>query len=429
MMKPNSEWELAQWLSDLETRNVQEIQLGLDRILEVAQKLQLDVASCPVITVAGTNGKGSTVAALEQIYHSAGYKVGAYTSPHLLHFNERIRVGLQPITDHELCQIFYRIDRVRGTIVLTYFEMTTLTALWYFKRSELDVIILEVGLGGRLDATNILDADVAIITTIDFDHQDFLGITLEAIGYEKAGILRQGKPFIYADEEPPTTVIKVASDYFSQANYLGLDYIIKENVDDWNLHYGARHLNHLPKPAIHLKSAAAAIIACLILESRLPVFYEQIQKALSNVFIPGRLQLEEGLVSVLYDVSHNSQSVQLLAEKLQTLNTQGKIHAIFSALKDKDIPALIMPLKDKIDCWYPAQLDVKRAISANLLLSYFKNAEISVEICYNSPVHAFEIALNQAKPGDLIVVYGSFFTVGHVMAARSNRRFDETSNG
>lgn len=421
--------DLAQWLSDLETRNTQEIQLGLERIREVAQKLQLDVATCPVITVAGTNGKGSTVAALEQIYHDAGYKVGAYTSPHLLQFNERIRVGKKPIAEHDLCQIFHCIEQAREATVLTYFEMTTLAALWHFKQNALDVLILEVGLGGRLDATNILDADVAIITTIDFDHQDFLGNTLEAIGYEKAGILRQGKPFIYADTHPPAAIMEIAVALSSQTYYLGAEYIIEENSVDWSLHYGLRTLNHLPKPTINLKSAAAAIVASIILESRLPISMEQIQKALPHIFIPGRLQLEEGLVSVLYDVSHNPQSVCLLASKLCELNTQGKVHAVFSALKDKDILALLMPLKEYVDCWYPAQLDSKRAISANLLLSYFKNAEISGEICYNNPILAFETALNQAQPGDLIVVYGSFFTVGHVMAARLNRRFDETSNG
>lgn len=428
MVKPYNEWGLAEWLSDLETRNSQEIQLGLTRIQEVAQKLKLLSTECCVITVAGTNGKGSTVTALEHLYHAAGYQVGTYTSPHLLQFNERIRVDLTPISDQDLCTAFGTIEAARGQIILTYFEMTTLAALWHFKHACLDLIILEVGLGGRLDATNILDADLAIITTIDFDHQDFLGTTLEAIGYEKAGILRQGKPFIYADTNPPATIVEVATQRSCSTYFLDKEYSFTEQKTHWSIQCGEQQLNNLPKPSIQLKSAAAAIMATFLLARDLPVSYEQVCSALRHIFIPGRLQLQKGPVSILYDVSHNSQSAKLLANTLYSLDNKGTVHAVFSALKDKDIGGLIEPLKDCVDQWYPAQLDVKRAISANLLLSYFKKAEIFVEICYNSPLVAFETALNQAEPGDLIVVYGSFFTVGQVMAAKPNRRFDETGN-
>lgn len=191
MHTPWSEWDLNHWLTHLETRNTQEIQLGLTRVLTVAQKLNLQRPNCKVITVAGTNGKGSTVTALETIYHQSGFRVGTYTSPHLLVFNERIRINLTPIQDKDLCKAFSVIEEARYPTNLTYFEMATLAALWYFKQHDLDLIILEVGLGGRLDATNIVDTDLAIITTIDFDHQNFLGDTLELIGYEKAGILRK----------------------------------------------------------------------------------------------------------------------------------------------------------------------------------------------------------------------------------------------
>lgn len=191
MHTPWSEWDLSHWLTHLETRNTREIQLGLTRVLTVAQKLNLQRPNCKVITVAGTNGKGSTVTALETIYHQSGFRVGTYTSPHLLAFNERIRINLAPIQDKDLCQAFSVIEEARYPTNLTYFEMATLAALWYFKQHDLDLIILEVGLGGRLDATNIVDTDLAIITTIDFDHQNFLGDTLELIGYEKAGILRK----------------------------------------------------------------------------------------------------------------------------------------------------------------------------------------------------------------------------------------------
>lgn len=419
---------IDEWLYDLETRNTQEIQLGLKRIMEVAQKLSLQLPGCPVITVAGTNGKGSTVTSLETIYHVAGYKVGAYTSPHLIQFNERIRVNLTPISDDDLCQAFSVIEELRGEVLLTYFEMTTLAALWYFKKMDLDVVILEVGLGGRLDATNIVDAELSIITTIDFDHQDYLGTTLDAIGYEKAGILRTGKPFIYADISPPDSIIDVGMQLSAPAYFLGQEFSIQEQESVWSLHFNEQlklaSVSGLPKPSIQLKSAAAAITACLLLSHDLPVTHSHFQVAMQRIFIPGRLQLHKDTVSTLFDVSHNPQSVKLLADTVCTLK-KAKVHAVFSALKDKDILGLIRPLKDCVDCWYPAQLDGKRAASADLLLTFFKDAEIPVDICYNNPLVAFETALKQAKPGDLIVVYGSFFTVSHVMA---NRRFNEISN-
>ncbi|WP_273199163.1 MULTISPECIES: bifunctional tetrahydrofolate synthase/dihydrofolate synthase [Legionella] len=424
----NQKKSLDEWLHDLETRNTQEIQLGLTRISEVAKKLGLHHPGCPVITVAGTNGKGSTVTSLETIYHVAGYKVGAYTSPHLIQFNERIRVNLSPIADDDLCQAFSIIDAAREKTSLTYFEMTTLAALWYFKKMDLDIIILEVGLGGRLDATNIVDAELSIITTIDFDHQDYLGTTLDAIGYEKAGILRPGKPFIYADINPPSSITNAAMQLSAPAYFYGQGFVIQEQDSVWSLHYNEQltltSVSGLPKPSIQLKSAAAAITACLLLADVLPVAHTHFQTAMQRIFIPGRLQLHEDTVSILFDVSHNPQSVKLLADNLHRLQ-KAKVHAVFSALKDKDILGLILPLKDCVDCWYPAQLDGKRAATADCLLTFFKDAEIPVEICYNNPLVAFETALKQAKPGDLIVIYGSFFTVSHVMA---NRRFNEISN-
>lgn len=429
LSKPNC---IKSWLHDLETRNTQEIQLGLTRIREVAKKLQLHHAKCKVISVAGTNGKGSTVTALETIYHGAGYKVGAYTSPHLMHFNERIRAHLQPITDEDLCYALSVIEEARAEIMLTYFEMTTLAALWYFNKLPLDLIILEVGLGGRLDATNIIDADLSIITTVDFDHQDFLGNTLNAIGYEKAGIIRPGKPFIYADTHAPETVVQVAKELAAPSYFLDNDYFIQEQENAWSVQLTLKDqllvtVSELSKPKIQLKSAAAALIACLLLDEYLPIPQMQLQKAMQEIFIPGRLQFIQGEVNVLYDVSHNPQSVALLANNVpcilkkiaETTGKKAKVHAVFSALKDKDILGLISPLKDCVDHWYPAQLENKRALSAALILAFFKDAEIWIEKCYNDPLIAFETAHSRAQPGDLIVVYGSFFTVSQVMGCMS----------
>lgn len=420
MHKPWSDWDLITWLNNLENRHSQEIQLGLDRILKVARQLNLQAPESQVVTIAGTNGKGSTVSALEAIYHSAGYSVGSYTSPHLISFNERIRINLTPVPDDRLCQAFSVIEEARGSTVLTYFEMTTLAALWQFKESNLDVIILEVGLGGRLDATNIVDADLAIITTIDYDHQDFLGNTLEAIGYEKAGILRKEKPFIYADKNPPLTIINRARELNVSSFIYGKDYSIVENTVTWNIIFQNHSEEELPKPRIQLKAAAAAILATYLLRDKLPVSHKHRVLAMEKVFIPGRLQLLKGTPNILYDVSHNAQSARLLADTLGSMNIKGRVHAVFSALKDKDISSLIFPLKDCVTYWYPAQLNNKRAASANTLLSIFKDAEISVKICYTNPFIAFETALNQSQAGDLIVVYGSFFTVGQVMAAQHN---------
>lgn len=421
------------------------IELGLERIAQVAQALNLINPSCIVITVAGTNGKGSTVNALETIYHEGGYRVGSYTSPHLIHFNERIKVNLIPIPDADLCRIFCIIEAASNKIVaLSYFEITTLAALLYFKEQNLDIMILEVGLGGRLDATNIIDSNLAIITTIDYDHQDYLGETLDAIAYEKAGIMRPNKPVIYADINPPESILKRSQALDSPLYLYNKDFYFNERSEFWDLidvrgvaaELFNQTLEALPKPQIQLKSASAAIIAVSLLERNLAVSKASIYKAMSAVFVTGRLQLSRSSkdgVSILYDVSHNPQSARLLAQTLKTRFRKAhaydacsssdkdaqlpfKIHAVFSALKDKDIFNLIVPLKDCIDRWYPAQLDNIRAASADYLLAECKNAQIVADICYNSPLIAFNEALKQAEYGDLIVVFGSFFTVAQVMA-------------
>jgi dihydrofolate synthase/folylpolyglutamate synthase len=418
---PLIKWDAAQWLRHLERRSLNPIQLGLDRVLKVASRLNLLVPACKVITVAGTNGKGSTVNALETIYHQAGYKVGSYTSPHLIEFNERIKVDLTPISDLELCEAFVTIESARGEVDLTYFEVATLAALVHFKKMSLDIIILEVGLGGRLDATNIIDSDVAIITTIDFDHQDYLGTTLEAIGYEKAGILRREKPFIYADLNPPQSILKVAAERSSPVYLYEEAFFFTDHGSDWVFNGCGQALKGLTKPKIQLKSASAALTACFLLQEDLPISLECMYLAMSRIFVPGRLQLthlEQQNVDVLYDVSHNPQSAQLLADTIKSYRHVKKVHAVFGALLDKDIMGLITPLKDCIDYWYPAQCDNKRAAPADYLLTRCKKAEILVEICYNSPLIAYEAALSHVESGDLIVVFGSFNTVSPIISAQ-----------
>jgi len=420
LYKPWNNWDLNAWLHHLEFRHAQEIQLGLARISAVAKKLRVTHFDAKIITVAGTNGKGSTVAALEALYHTAGYRVGAYTSPHLIRFNERIRVNLDLISDQSLCRIFAHIEENREDIHLTYFETITLAALLYFQEQKLNVILLEAGLGGRLDATNIIDTDLAVITTIDFDHQELLGNTLEHIGYEKAGILRKGKFFIYADANPPLSIINVVEELEVNALYYDKDYSITEQGGEWSVYWANKAFKNITRPTIQLKSAAAAIIATGLLQSDLPIAPDTIEQAMRQVFIPGRLQFLQNKVSFFYDVSHNAQSARLLADTIRKILKKKSVHAVFSALKDKDIFNLISPLKDCVDHWYPAQLNNKRAASSDKLLATFKDAEIFPDICYNSPLVAFDMAVSQAKAGDLIVVYGSFYTVGQIMTARHN---------
>lgn len=418
LQKQWTNWNLSQWLRCLENRYTQEIQLGLSRVLEVAQKLKLQTPECQVITVGGTNGKGSTVAALEQIYRAGGYQVGVYTSPHLISFNERIKVNGIKISDKDLCRCFSFIEEERAQVQLTYFEMTTLAALLYFKQQHLDIIILEVGLGGRLDATNIIDSDLAIITTIDYDHQEYLGNNLEAIAFEKAGIIRANKPVIYADENPPQSIVERANSLKAPLYVLGRDYSFLVKGEYWELNLLDQCITQLPIPKIQLNSAAAALAACQILQPNLSVLTKALQRAMTLVFIPGRLQWCHGPINLLFDVSHNRQSVNLLANKLNALEGKMKIRAVFSALKDKNLYELIFPLKDCVHHWYPALLDTKRAASADLMISEFKKAEIHVETCYNSPLIAFNTAYNEAREGELILVYGSFYTVGQVMATQ-----------
>ncbi len=416
-------FSLNEWLNHLENRHSEEIQLGLTRIKTVAERLDLLNLDATIFSVAGTNGKGSTVAALEAVYLAAGYQVASYTSPHLINFNERIRVNQQPIPDKKLCAAFTAIEQARDNVHLTYFEMATLAALWYFKQFKLDVIILEVGIGGRLDATNIIDSDLAIITTVDLDHQDYLGDTIEAIGYEKAGVLRANKPFIFADDTPPESVIEQAR----KLNALRLCYSSQVTEDSIHIKPAMPFPDHInvPLPKINPKAAAAAIAASAYLHTILPINPTHWAEAMQNVSILGRQQFVEGAVSILFDVAHNPQAVSLLADFIKRYQPKGKVHAVFSGLQDKDLQGLIQPMHSYVDFWYPAVLSSKRAASKSLLKTVFKAANCSIPADFSDPSAAYQVAMQHANPGDLIVVYGSFLTVSAVMAHRMERQEEE----
>jgi len=409
------DFSLDDWLFYLENSHAKEIQLGLTRISEVACRLDLIKTDAIIITVAGTNGKGSTVAALSSIYLAAGYKVATYTSPHLQVFNERIAINNEPISNQDLCNAFIEVEKKKENIELTYFEFSTLAALCYFKKNSPDVIILEVGLGGRLDATNIIDADLSIITTIHFDHQEYLGNTIEEIAYEKAGIIKNNKICIYGDYETPLSIVNQAHLLNTRLYCLGQNYSFNIKQDYFELYDINGEKHNLIIPKINIKSAAAAVIACDLLQSSLPINSMQINEGMKKISICGRLQVQGDKVRTLLDVSHNPQAVLLLRDFIKELKPAGRIHAVFSGLKDKDLCGLINPLKSLVNFWYPAVLSGKRSSSQSLLMGAFSKENCKVSICYSDPTEAYYAALKAAIDGDLIVVYGSFFMVSAII--------------
>lgn len=427
LSEPNEAWTLDQWLYFLEHRHKEAIQLRLVNPARVANSLNILKWSIPVITVGGTNGKGSTVAALSAIYQAAGYRVGQFTSPHLFRFNERICINQQPIADNDLCRLFSQIEIARSDTSLTYFETSLLAALLYFKEADLDIVILEVGVGGRLDATNIIDSDLAIVTTVDLDHQDLLGADKEAIGKEKAGIFRQNRPAIYADFVPPRSIVYHAQLLESELFCLGKDYqFCVENQELHIQHPFQKESVRLPVPMLHPHAAVSAVIASLCLRDRLPVCTQDWVTAMQTMQIVGRQHWvsAEG-ITFLYDVAHNPQAVNALVQGIEKrlamqIAPPGTIHAVFSALKDKDICGLIKPLSSIVEQWYPACLTTgPRAATAKQLQMAFSEALDKQLPCYDNPIQASHAALAAAKPGDWIVVYGSFLLVGAVMTAHT----------
>ena len=420
------DWTASQWLSHLENRHHDVIKLGLNRIKQVASKLNLLKPNAVVITVAGTNGKGTTVAALSAIYRAAGYRVGAYTSPHLLAFNERISVNGELIADEALCNAFAQIETTRSATHLTYFETTTLAALLYFQQCQVDVMILEVGMGGRLDATNLISPLLSIITTIDYDHHEYLGNTLDSIGFEKAGILRKETPFIYADTTAPTSISHCALLLHCPSYYNGHQYQIQASDSGYQFVCGEKELN-FPPLSWHPNAIGAALMATLCLQDKLPVADAARLQGVLSITLEGRQQYRTSKdgVKVLFDVSHNAQSASYLAHKLADSASNQRVHAVFAALGDKDLDALVHPLLEKVDYWYPAQLSGKRATQPEALHFLFNKYDIMVEDLYNSPLQAYQAACQKACLDDLIVVYGSFVTVGEVLAAL-NKEFSRS---
>lgn len=410
---------LLNWLAHLEQLHPKTIELGLDRVSAVKSRLGLEF-SIPVITVGGTNGKGSTCAMLEAILTAAGYKVGLYSSPHLLRYNERVRIASQEVPDDALCAAFAAVEEARGEISLSYFEFGTLAALWLFKRGGLDALILEVGLGGRLDAVNMLDADCAIITSIDLDHMDYLGDDRESIGFEKAGIFRPEKTAVCIDRAPPDSLLEQAQTKQARLRRIGLDFGV-ERVDDSQWRYWQQDgwRLSLPPPALRggyqLDNASACIAALASLKDRLPVSPDNIRSGLLSAFVPGRFQVLRHQPLAVIDVAHNPHAARALASNLGQMATPGNKIAVFAMLADKDIAGVIEAMRAEVDLWLIAPIHQARGADIALLQDRLRSAGVTAVRGFPDVKAAWRHACQIAGDGDRIAAFGSFHTVAEVM--------------
>ena len=428
-----SNWQLADWLAYCESIHPVGIDMGLTRVGEVARRMTLKF-DCPVVTVAGTNGKGSTCAMLESILSEAGFKTGVYSSPHLVHFEERCRMQRQVIKADWLLPHFEKVELARQAVPvmsLSYFEFTTLAILSLMSTSNLDIAILEVGLGGRLDATNIIDADCAVITSIDLDHTELLGKTREAIGFEKAGIMRSGKPVVCSDPLPPQSIIQHAADIGADLWLLARDYHLGGDKQQWSWaaseQRGRRQYNGLAYPALRganqLINAAGVLAALDAIRPLLPVTAQAVRNGFAFVEFPGRFQIIPGQPTLVLDVAHNPHSVAALTANLDAMSYHPRTHAVFGAMADKDLGAMLSKISPLIDCWYVCDLPTPRAATASALQSQIEAMLVlekkrlhtpSVSL-HSSPQSGLDAALLIADPTDRIVVFGSFFTVGGIL--------------
>ena len=430
--RPTSTSRLADWLSYLETLHPKTIALGLDRVAEVARRLEISI-TCPVFTITGTNGKGSICAYLDAILRAAGYRVGLYTSPHLLRYNERVRIDGVEATDPALTTAFEAVEQARGDVQLTYFEYGTLAALWMFARANLDTLVLEVGLGGRLDAVNIIDADVAIISGIGIDHVEYLGGTRESIGAEKAGVLRPGRFGVCADPDPPSSVLARADEIGAKLLRIGTDFGYLTDKTQWQFwmrRQGTADGNSelmrrsgLPYPAlrgaVQVRNASAALTALELASPRLAVPMQAIREGLINVDWPARFQVLPGRPAIVLDVAHNPQAASILASNLGDMGYFGTTTAVFSILADKDIEGVAGAMIKSIDRWIVAPSEGARGagvgrIREGLIAAGVRDSDI---VDSANIADALFRATADAGDADRIVVFGSFVTIAAALRA------------
>ena len=410
---------LTDWLGYIESIHPSTIDLTLERIKVVIERLNLDI-SFPILTVGGTNGKGSTCSILESIYREAGYKVACYTSPHFLNFNERIKIQTLAVSDEVICEAFSRIESAREDVTLTYFEYGTIAAMIIFSEAHVDVAILEVGLGGRLDAVNVFDADCAIVTTVDLDHMDYLGHTREAIGFEKAGIYRTEKTSICGDFDPPQSLIKHAELIHADLKIIGKDFGYEAHHDSFDFLIDSTFVMNLPLPKLQgdfqLANATNALMAVKAMEDKLPLTEISIQKGITLTLLPGRFQEVKKMPSLILDVAHNPQAARSLSHNLKTHVVPGKTIAVFSILKDKDIFGVINELNLDIDDWFIAEIQNERAASIENISNTIQKINLSAHIkAFKNIQEAYQFASKEVTRNDRIIVFGSFFTVADIM--------------
>ena len=438
MLSMENPSNLEQWLAHCERIHPRSIDMGLERVRAVAHRMNLRL-KVPVITVAGTNGKGSTCAMLEAILQQSGYRVGLYTSPHLVHFEERCRLRGQAVRPEILLPHFQRVERarlgadlrnlpgrpqdMRGEVSLSYFEFTTLVFLSVLAQTELDVVILEVGLGGRLDAVNLIDTDCAIITSIDLDHMEFLGPDRESIGREKAGIIRAGKPVIVSDPAPPHSVLEAARLLGADLWQLGPDFQFSGDKQQWGWTGRGKRYSGLAYPALRganqLLNASGVLAALAALWEQLPVTAQAVRNGLALVELPGRFQIVPGQPTLVLDVAHNPHSVAALSENLDAMGFYPCTHAVFGAMADKDLTAMLARISPLVDRWYFCDLPLPRAASAAQLQAAWQGlpgrSAQALSSTHAGPLQALHAAVAAADPADRIIVFGSFLTVGGVL--------------
>ena len=433
--------DLAEWLSHIEQLHPKSIAMGLERVKQVVERLSLQL-NFKIITVAGTNGKGSTCAMLAQVYKQAGYRVGCYTSPHLLRYNERVRINGVEASDEALCRAFAAVEQARlglnaadEEIALTYFEVGTLAAMWHFVQSGIDIAVLEIGLGGRLDAVNIFDPDCAVVTSVDIDHQEFLGDNRESIGAEKAGIYRTSLPAICGDVNPPKSLIAYAQKIGADFMCIQHDFGYQVHESGWDYLANGKIAYRLPLPALEggyqLTNASCVVAAVESLQSALPVPADAIAAAMSEVKLSGRFQTVSKSPWLILDVAHNPHAAEALAKNLEAHRAQssnamaakaGKTIAVFAMLADKDIKGVVSAVKNEIDFWYVADIDHIRSAPVNdlvkVILDVVPQAKIKMfataaDACKQACIDT-EACIDRSE-NDKIIVFGSFFTVSSVM--------------
>lgn len=418
-------------LDEIEQRHPKKIDMGLERVRAVRQRAELHF-DCPVVLVAGTNGKGSTCAFIESMALAAGYRVGVYSSPHLVRFEERCRINGAPVAAQDFLDAFAALDTARmgsdaeAAISMSYFEYSTLGAAWIMQRAGLDLVILEVGLGGRLDATNVFDPDCSVITSVDLDHMHFLGDDRESIGREKAGVARAGKPLVVGDPMPPASIAAYAQEVGAQLWQQGRDFHFAGDQQQWRWWASAggmrRQYAGLAFPALRgsnqLLNASAALMALTVLRDRLPVGAQDVRLGLARVALPGRFQMLAGQPSVVLDVAHNPHAAAALAVNLDAMGFFPVTYGVCGAMADKNLEAMFAHLAPMVDYWYFCDLPFARAASGQELQQRWQaqnRRQDSHSLTFTTPVHALQAALNKAARTDRIVVFGSFYTVGDIM--------------